>query len=462
MLPERLLTSVMRRSSARYFELEQATTETLPPPVQGRPYLLYAHVPFCERLCPYCSFNRFPFRQEAATTYFARLRDEMRRVAELGYDFRSMYVGGGTPTVDIDELVATIDLAKELFSIREVSSETNPNHLYPEWMDKLQGRVDRLSVGVQSFDDELLRQMDRFDKYGSASQILQRLQAFEGVFHSLNVDMIFNFPSQTPQKLAADLEIVKNTGCNQVTFYPLMVSPSVEESLRRTLGKVDYAREGRYYQMIVDGLAEKFSPASAWTFSRTDGGMIDEYIVDYEDYVGIGSGAFSFLNGSLYVNTFSLREYGERIADSLTGFTQKRRFSSGDLMRYRFLMGLFGLTLSKREFERDFGVPIERGLAVEMAFMRASGTFAIDNSEELVLSERGRYLLVVMMREFFISVNSLRDQARNAISVDERKLLFGEGEVCTAAHAEHPLTAAVADTEAQCIRSRQPVPQAFL
>lgn len=447
MLSERLLTAMMRRSSASYLDLEPTTTQMLPPPAADKQYLLYVHVPFCERLCPYCSFNRFPFRQEAATEYFVHLRDEMRRVADLGYDFESMYVGGGTPTVDIDELCATIDLAKELFSIKEVSSETNPNHLYPQWMEPLQGRVDRLSVGVQSFDDELLRQMDRYEKYGSAFEILERLQSIEGTFHSVNVDMIFNFPSQTPEKLAADVEIVKNTGCNQVTFYPLMASPAVEESLKRTVGKVDYHREGQYYSAIVEGLAEKFSPATSWTFSRTGGGMIDEYIVDYEDYVGIGSGAFSFLDGAIYVNTFSLREYGQRISDGLSGFTQMRKFPRGDLMRYRFLMSLFGMSLSKRAFERDFGVTIERGLPMEMAFMRSSGAFAVDNSDELVLTERGRYLLVVMMREFFISVNNLRDQARSAISGDERKLLFGEGEACVANADAHPLSAAAADTE---------------
>jgi len=448
MLAERLLTTVMRAASARYLSLSSDPMERLPRPIEGRPYLLYAHVPFCERLCPYCSFNRFPYQPDTAKRYFGQLRDEMRMVAELGYDFGAMYVGGGTPTVDVDELAATIDLAKELFSIREVSSETNPNHLYPKWVDPLVDRVDRFSVGVQSFDDELLKQMDRYEKYGSAYEILERLKSIEGAFHSLNVDMIFNFPSQTPEKLAADLEIVKNTGCNQVTFYPLMASPVVANSLKQTVGAVDYGREARYYHEIVMGLADRFEPASAWTFSRTGGGMIDEYIVDYEDYVGIGSGAFSFLDGSLYVNTFSLREYEQRISAGLTGATQSRAFPRGDLMRYRFLMGLFGMELDKRAFRRDFGVDIEHGLPLEMAFMRTSGAFAIDNAEKIVLTEKGRYLLVVMMREFFISVNNLRDQARAALPEDERRLLFGEGETCSAGgHDRHPLAEVAADTE---------------
>jgi coproporphyrinogen III oxidase-like Fe-S oxidoreductase len=177
--------------------------------------------------------------------------------------------------------------------------------------------------------------------------------------------------------------------------------------------------------------------------------MIDEYIVDYEDYVGIGSGAFSFLDGTLYVNTFSLKEYGERITAGKTPATQRRVFPRGDLMRYRLLMSLFGMSLDKRQFARDFGVNIERGLAVELAFLRSSGAFSVDNSEELVLTKRGRYLLVVMMREFFISVNNLRDQARGALSGAEKSLLFGDGDQaeCCRSDAEHPLVEAVAKTE---------------
>ena len=93
--------------------------------------MLYMHVPFCERLCPYCSFNRFPFAEDRARPYFANMRKEMLMLKDLGYDFDSVYIGGGTPTILLDELCDTIDLARETFSIKEVSSETNPNHLIP-------------------------------------------------------------------------------------------------------------------------------------------------------------------------------------------------------------------------------------------------------------------------------------------------------------------------------------------
>ena len=86
---------------------------------------------------------------------------------------------------------------------------------------------------------------------------------------------------------------------------------------------------------------------------------------------------------------------------------------------------LFGLRLDKRQFLRDFGTTVERGLPAEMAFMRACGAFATDNADELTLTPKGRYLVVVMMRQFFIGVNNLRDQARAALTGEE--LIFGDG-----------------------------------
>lgn len=435
MLSERLLTLVVGECTKKYLKLEPTDEKFVPGPVPGQKYMLYMHVPFCERLCPYCSFNRFPFAEERAVPYFENMRKEMLMLKDMGYDFESLYVGGGTPTIMIDELCDTIDQARELFSIDEVSSETNPNHLIPSYLDKLQGRVQRLSVGVQSFDDDLLKQMDRYDKYGSGAEILERIGEASPYFTSLNVDMIFNFPAQTEDVLISDIERVIESGTSQTTFYPLMASPSVARSLARTVGKVDYAREKVYYEIISELLAGGDNPlfehGSAWTFNKRgtgaagDDAMIDEYVVDYEEYPAIGSGGITYLGNSLYVNTFSVNDYNAAIKAGRMSIMGKTAFSLHDRMRYRFMMQLFGLRLDKRQFEKDFGCTVERGLPVEMAFMKASGAFDRDTPDELTLTARGRYLMVVMMRQFFIGVNNLRDQAREALVGEERELIFG-------------------------------------
>lgn len=393
----------------------------LPAPKPGHHYVLYIHVPFCERLCPYCSFNRFIYSEEKARNYFKSLREEFYLIQDLGYQFDSAYIGGGTPTILIDELVKTIDLARQLFSIPEFSCETNPNHLNETIISALEGRVDRLSVGVQSFNDALLRQMNRYEKYGSGSEILERIRRYNHRIPVLNADLIFNFPNQTKENLIEDVNKVIESGVTQCTFYPLMSAPSVEKSLR-SLGEFSYDREAEFYEIIDQKLSGIYQPASAWTYTRQGKAMLDEYIVQYEEYVGAGSGSFSYLNGQLFVNTFSLNEYDQRIRSKEFPITATRKFKRLDQMQYRLMMSLFDQSLDMRKFKEDFGLPVEIALFKELAFMKMFGLINRDSNQNLKINPDHRYMLIVMMREFFAGVNSLRDQARQSLTPQERRL----------------------------------------
>ena len=415
-----VLTLVMQQLTKTKMKLFPTELQMLPGPVKDHKYVLYAHVPFCETLCPYCSFNRFVFNEKRTVNYFKNLRQEMRMVSDLGYKFESLYVGGGTPTIIVEELVETIELAKQLFDINEVSCETNPNHLTPEVLNQLKGRVDRLSVGVQSFDDGLLKQMSRYNRFGSGQEILEKIQNSVGILPSLNVDMIFNFPSQTEDILRKDIEMIIASGADQTTFYPLMSSPSVEKSLVKSVGKVDYQREAGFYQIIQEELGKEFTARSAWTYSRGRSTLIDEYIVQYEEYLAVGSGSFSYLGGKLFVNTFSVNEYNDFIQSGRMSVNATHQFSKKDRMLYRFMMELFDLKLNKKRFKEDFNVSVKAGLWLEYLFMNIAGAFEKSKDEYLHLSPKNRYLLVVMMREFFSGVNNVRDQARGNLSPQER------------------------------------------
>lgn len=153
--------------------------------------------------------------------------------------------------------------------------------------------------------------------------------------------------------------------------------------------------------------------------------MIDEYVVNYEEYAAVGSGGMGYLDGKLYVNTFSLADYARRIESGHTSTMGRISFSKRDEMRYRFMMDLFGLRLDRKAWRERFGHDVKHGLPAEYAFMKANGAFDKNTSEELTLTPKGRYLMVAMMRQFFIGVNGLRDQARAALPGDEHALIFG-------------------------------------
>ena len=140
----------------------------------------------------------------------------------------------------------------------------------------------------------------------------------------------------------------------------------------------------------------------------------DEYIVEREEYVGLGSGAFSYLAGSLYSSTFSIGEYRRLVDSSKTGTVFHTSLSERDQKRYYMLMQLFGGSLDKRAAEQRFGGRFNAGLRLELAGLQMIGAIR-DRGETLELTERGQYLWAVMMREFFSGVNRLRQNMRDKV-----------------------------------------------
>ncbi|MBN2179073.1 MAG: coproporphyrinogen III oxidase family protein [Deltaproteobacteria bacterium] len=395
---------------------EEGSGALLPRGTEESGRLLYLHVPFCESLCTYCSFNRVLFDESLCRHYFAALRKEMSLYREKGYNFQGIYVGGGTPTVLMDELEETLSHARVSFKIREISVETNPNHLTGENLEVLRrAGVNRLSVGIQSFDDGLLKAMGRYNSYGSGSEIRERLINAKGYFDTLNADMIFNFPLQTGETLERDIDILRETEVDQVTYYPLMVSDSTRSAVERTLGRVDYTKERDFYRLISGRLTPHYRFSSAWCFSRKDA-IIDEYIVDYDDYAGLGSGSIGYLDGRCYANTFYIPEYIERLERGELPLMASRDFSLQDRIRYDFVMKLFGMDLSLDSLAEKYGRRTFVYLFPDIAAFLCAGGLRYSEGA-LHLTGRGRYYWVIMMREFFTAVNNFRDFCLNARGV---------------------------------------------
>lgn len=411
-----IVTGITRREFARSLKFEGGSTPDLPVCKDKKPRLLYLHIPFCEELCPYCSFHRIKFEEPLTGKYFQALRREIKIYHEKGYAFEGVYVGGGTPTVLIDELAATLDLARELFPIKDISVETNPNHLTAKNFEILQKcRVKRLSVGVQTFNDDLLKRIGRYERYGSGEIIAEKLKNSQGFFDTLNTDMIFNFPGQTLQMLEEDLAILLKLNTEQVTFYPLMISEITRDTMGKTMGVVDFSGEQKFYELIVRRLEKNYNFSSAWCFSRKET-LIDEYVVDFEEYAGLGSGAIGYLYGTCYSNTFDIPKYIASLEKDQLPLQASRHFNLHDQMSYDFLMKLFSTKLDITAMQKKYDGKFLKTMWKEIAAFEIVRAFRYF-PPHLHLTPRGRYLWVIMMREFFIAVNNFRDYCRKQAGV---------------------------------------------
>ena len=413
---DRLLTAGFRHNSRRLtrFARPQAS-ESLPPPDPARSYMLYLHVPFCTVLCPFCSFHRVCFDEQKARKYFHSMRQEIRMAHDAGYLFSDVYVGGGTPTVMPGELAGTLELLQSLSPIKSISIETNPDDLVPGVMSQMRDAgVTRVSVGVQSLDDRLLREMDRYDKYGSAAQVMKRLEGAHGFFETLNADMIFNLPHQDEDSLLRDVGLLtRELEVSQVTFYPLMSAESTMRKMFKTMGAVDFDREGRMYRLILDAMPGTYRPSSAWCFNR-DTGTVDEYIIENEEYLGLGSGSLSYLDGILYSSTFSLNHYNRQIEAGRFGISRRQPLTARDRLRYFLLMNLFGMSLDKGVAEKHYP-GFFRKLAPEILGLKLLGAIRVEG-DRLVMTRYGMRIWILIMREFFMAVSDFRDLMRHTIS----------------------------------------------
>lgn len=408
---------IMQYYIDRYLNCDPVVLDRPPEPQPGHQYLLYAHIPFCKTLCSYCTFHRFLFKEHKAREYFINLRKEMDYVKALGYDFTSMYIGGGTTTILEDELIRTIEHARTLFpGIKEVSCETDPLQIATPTFRNLKGLVDRMSIGVQSFNDDILKMTERYDKFGSGALIYERLQEALELFPTTNVDMIFGFRGQNLEMLQRDMDLLVELNPRQITTYPLMVTSQTRKSVKQTIAAkgIELADQ---YAVIMNTLDNHYRQLTSWTFGRTHDEGFDEYVVDHDEYLGVGSGAFSFLGSSLYVNTFSLRRYNERIKAGMTGVERRRNFDKHAVLQYRLLLGLFSARLSRKYFREVHGVDLDKALFKEMLGLRIAGAVK-DNPEDpdnLIVTDAGKFLGLVMMKAFYSGMDNVRAELRKPL-----------------------------------------------
>jgi coproporphyrinogen III oxidase-like Fe-S oxidoreductase len=420
MFIDNFISKYSTRLAKRYLTFEDSSTIPLPKSDKSNPLLLYIHIPFCEQLCPYCSFFRIEYEPSLASEYFDALENEIKRYKNLGYNFDAVYIGGGTPTIMPKRLARIIECIRNNWEIKQLSVETNPNHLKPDIIQILKNAgTNRLSIGVQTFNNEILESIQRLEKYGTGEEIKNKISSVVGIFDTINIDMIFNFPKQNEQMLSQDIDFIKNIQADQITYYPLIASESKKKEITEKCGTIDYKNEKRLYKTLVRQLADNYNQESIWCFSKKKG-LIDEYIVDHNEYIGIGAGAMGYTRGTLYFNTFSIRQYISMANQNIPTVTATRKFSNIERMRFHFLLQLLAGNLSISDMKQKFGRLFKLALAWELLFFTANRAITFKNNS-IQLTPRGRYYWVILMRSLFSVVGDYRQSQMSIDTVTNEK-----------------------------------------
>ncbi|MCR8696049.1 MULTISPECIES: coproporphyrinogen III oxidase family protein [Campylobacter] len=378
-------------------------------------YMLYAHVPFCHTFCPYCSFHKYAYDESLAKEYFKNLRLEMEQIYKLGYKFNSMYVGGGTTLINESELIKTLELAKKLFNIDEISCESDPNHIEIQNLNRFKGLIKRLSIGVQSFNDEILKKVGRYDKFGSSQTLITKLKNAINVLPITSIDLIFNFPNQTKDMLINDINLAKSIDADQITFYPLMKSSLTKDKIASALGVSKNDNEYEFYTIIEESFKDYYK-SNAWSYAKKKLALNDEYVSSKHEYLGIGSGGFSFLNGELFINAFNLNEYNSKIQNHQSSIIANCKFNKKERIKYLFLTEIFSGFIDISKFNQTNNTDLLKMLNIELKLLKLIKAIKIQNNI-IQSTQFGRYLWLSLMKEFYTGMDRVR-----AIFKDDSKI----------------------------------------
>jgi oxygen-independent coproporphyrinogen-3 oxidase len=360
---------------------------------------LYIHIPYCVRKCPYCGFYSTPYTSDGADDFVNALSIEAARYqAEFSNRrFHTIYVGGGTPTaLSGDQIGKVLDIARNHFEIAkgaEITVEANPNTVTKDLLNRLlEGGANRLSIGVQSYSDEVLHKLGRLHTSMEAEQAL-RLARSAG-FHNIGTDLIYGIPGQTTDQWVDTLKTSIQCMPEHVSIYSLSLD---EGSLFHEMSET-----GNFEYPDDDSAAEMYEYAiSAFTragyhqyeiSNLSQPGFECRHNRNYwsrGEYLGLGPGAWSFISPRRYRNIADAGEYARRLVDGITPVTESEQAGPEQASRETILLSLRtaeGLDLQR--YQSEYGSIFSKKLEENMAPLVAAGLIVV-NERRATLTKRG-------------------------------------------------------------------------
>lgn len=361
----------------------------------------YIHIPFCHHICHYCDFNKVFMQGQPVQEYLVALDKEMEISVNDKKDvLQTVFVGGGTPTAlnerQLQQLTESIQQRLNIGSDAEYTFEANPGDLTKEKLAILKaGGVNRLSFGVQTFNDELLQAIGRSHR---AKDVYESIETAKNLgFVNISIDLIYSLPGQTKQDFIESIQKALSLGLPHYSGYSLIIEPKTVFYNLMQKGKLSLPgqdAEAEMYETLMEQMElHGLKQYEISNFALP--GYESRHNLTYwnnEEYYGFGAGAHGYINGVRQSNYGPLKKYMEPLAAGELPILDRHSVSHIEKMEEEMFLGLRKTEgVSIRQFQLKFGKDPLELFAVQISEWTRKGLLKVEQ-ERIFLSKEGRLL----------------------------------------------------------------------
>ena len=332
---------------------------------------VYIHIPFCHQICNYCDFNKVFFKNQPVDEYIEAVGREMAMAVESKphafEKIETVFLGGGTPTAlsaqQITRLLELIRTYIPMEHVVEFSSEANPDELSEDKLVALfGGGVNRLSMGVQSFDQELLKRIGRTH---SNEHVYETVALAKKVgFTNLSIDLMYGLPQQTMEQWKDTLRLALDLDLPHYSAYSLIVEPKTIFYIQYAKGRLALPTEdleADMYDVLMREMEEHgLLQYEISNFAKPGFASVHNKIYwDNDEYAGFGAGAHGYVDGVRYSNHAPIRKYIESVEAGHLPILHEHQVSPLERMEEQMFLGLRKVEgVDARIFEQKFNETI--------------------------------------------------------------------------------------------------------
>lgn len=312
---------------------------------------MYIHIPFCHQICHYCDFNKVFFKNQPVDEYIESIGKELAIMKRDGISFNNVetvFLGGGTPTSlserQLGRLLEIINNYVDVKSLKEFSTEANPDELtYGKLLVLKAGGVNRLSIGVQSFDEDLLKRIGRTHGPGDAVRVVA--DARKAGFDNISIDLIYGLPEQTRKQWEDTLNKATELDLQHYSGYSLIVEPKTVFYNLMNKGRLPLPGEDLETEMF-DMLIEHMEKHGKMRYEISNFAVPGKESVhnllywENETYAGVGAGAHGHISGVRYSNIGPIKRYMESVENDARPIQNSHNVTMVEAMEEEMFLGL--------------------------------------------------------------------------------------------------------------------------